>query len=107
MMAFTDTPAVKALVAYLSSLDGGANWAKASFDLSPNMGAAGNYVEPSLVKKGEALANTQGFTPDIGDTIPGGFGSAEFKGISDFVNGGDLDSILSSLATVQSEALTP
>lgn len=107
MMAFTDTPAVNALVAYLSSLEGGANWAAASFDLSPNMGAAGNYVEASLVKKGEALANTQGFTPDIGDTIPGGFGSAEFKGISDFVNGGDLDEILSYLATVQSEALNP
>lgn len=105
LMAFTDTPAVKALVAYLSSMEGGANWAKASFDLSPNKGAAGNYVEPSLIKKGEALANTKGFTPDIGDTIPGGFGSAEFKAISDYVNGGDLDSILAALAVVQSEAL--
>jgi len=105
LMAFTDTPAVKALVAYLSSMEGGANWAKASFDLSPNKGAAGNYVEPALIKKGEALANTKGFTPDIGDTIPGGFGSAEFKAISDYVNGGDLDSILAALAIVQSEAL--
>jgi len=105
LMAFTDTPAVKALVAYLSSMEGGANWAKASFDLSPNKGAAGNYVEPALIKKGEALANTKGFTPDIGDTIPGGFGSAEFKAISDYVNGGDLDSILAALAVVQSEAL--
>ncbi len=105
MMAFTDTPAVKALVAYLSSVEGGANWAKASFDLSPNVGAAGNYVDPSLIKKGEALASTKGFTPDIGDTIPGGFGSAEFKAISDYVNGEDLDSTLAALATVQSEAL--
>jgi len=105
MMAFTDTPAVKALVAYLSSLEGGANWAKASFDLSPNKGAAGNYVDPALIKKGAALANTQGFTPDIGDTIPGGFGSAEFKAISDYVNGGDLDTLLADLANVQSEAL--
>ncbi len=76
-----------------------------SDDLSPNKGAAGNYVEPALIKKGEALANTKGFTPDIGDTIPGGFGSAEFKAISDYVNGGDLDSILAALAVVQSEAL--
>lgn len=105
LMAFTDTPAVKALVAYLSSMEGGANWAKASFDLSPNKGAAGNYVEPALIKKGEALANTKGFTPDIGDTIPGGFGSSEFKAISDYVNGGDLDTILAALAVVQSEAL--
>lgn len=105
LMVFTDTPAVRALVAYLSSAGGGANWAKESFDLSPNKGAAGNYVEPALIKKGEALANTKGFTPDIGDTIPGGFGSAEFKAISDYVNGGDLDSILAALAVVQSEAL--
>jgi len=105
MMAFTDTPAVKALVAYLSSVDGGANWAKASFDLSPNKGAAGSYVDPALIKKGNALANTKGFTPDIGDTIPGGFGSAEFKAITDYVNGGDLDTILATLAETQSDAL--
>jgi len=105
LMAFTDTPAVKALIAYLSSTEGGANWAKASFDLSPNKGAAGNYVDAALIKKGEALANTKGFTPDIGDSIPGGFGAAEFKGISDYVNGSDLDTILADLAAVQAAAL--
>jgi len=103
-MAFNDTPAVRALVAYLSSTEGGANWAKASFDLSPNKGAAGNYVDPALVKKGEALANTQGFTPDIGDTIPGGFGSAEWTAIVNFVNGKALDAELAAAAKVQAEA---
>ncbi|MDK2981950.1 MAG: alpha-glucoside transport system substrate-binding protein [Chloroflexota bacterium] len=105
MMAFSDSPAVKALVMYLSSTEGGANWAKASFDLSPNMGANGNYVDPALIKKGDALANTKGFTPDIGDNIPGGFGSAEFTGVSDYVNGGDLDTILNDLAAAQAEGL--
>ncbi|NJC97102.1 MAG: hypothetical protein C3F07_09960 [Anaerolineales bacterium] len=105
MMAFSDKPAVKALVGYLSSTEGGANWAKATFGLSPNKGAAGNYTDAALQKLGDALAATKGFTPDIGDTIPGGFGSAEFKGISDFVNGGDLDAILASLAAVQADAL--
>jgi alpha-glucoside transport system substrate-binding protein len=104
LMAFNDTPAVRALVAYLSSTEGGANWAKASFDLSPNKGAAGNYVDPALVKKGEALANTQGFTPDIGDTIPGGFGSAEWTAIVNFVNGKALDAELTAAAKVQAEA---
>jgi len=104
MMAFNDTPAVRALVAYLSSTEGGANWAKAGFDLSPNTGAAGNYVDPALVKKGAALANTQGFTPDIGDTITGGFGSAEWKAIVDYVNGGDLAAALAAAAKVQAEA---
>jgi alpha-glucoside transport system substrate-binding protein len=100
MMAFSDKPAVKALVAYLSSPLGGANWAKATFGLSPNKGAAGNYTDPSLQKLGEAIATTQGFTTDIGDTIPGGFGSAEFKGITNYINGGNIDDILNNLASV-------
>jgi alpha-glucoside transport system substrate-binding protein len=106
MMAFKDSPATQALVAYLSSAQGGANWAKASFDLSPNKGAAGNYTDPALIKKGEALANTQGFTPDIGDSIPGGFGSAEFKALTNFINGQDVQPLLDSLAKVQAEALS-
>jgi alpha-glucoside transport system substrate-binding protein len=105
MMAFSDKPAVKALVAYLSSPMGGANWAKASFDLSPNKGAAGNYTDPSLIKKAEAFYATQGLTPDIGDTIPGGFGSAEWKAIVDFLNGADLATALAQAAAVQAEAL--
>ena len=105
MMAFNDTPAVRALVAYLSSAEGGANWAAATFGLSPNKGAAGNYTDPALQKLGDAIAATQGFTPDIGDTIPGGFGSAEFQGISEFVNGGDLASILATLAAAQADGL--
>jgi alpha-glucoside transport system substrate-binding protein len=105
MMAFNDTPAVRALVVYLSSALGGANWAGATFGLSPNSGATGNYVDPALQKLGDAIATTQGFTPDIGDTIPGGFGSAEFQGISEFVNGGDLATILDNLAAAQAEGL--
>jgi len=105
MMAFNDTPAVQALVTYLSSAQGGANWAGATFGLSPNKAAAGNYTDPSLQKLGDAIASTQGFTTDIGDTIPGGFGSAEFQTISEFVNGGDLDSLLADLAAKQAEGL--
>jgi alpha-glucoside transport system substrate-binding protein len=105
MMAFSDKPAVQALVSYLSSEEGGANWAKATFGLSPNKGATGNYTDPQLQKLGDAVANTEGFTPDIGDTIPGGFGSAEFQGVSEYVNGGDLDTILSDLANAQAEGL--
>ncbi|HEX2980386.1 MAG TPA: hypothetical protein VHO48_08990, partial [Anaerolineaceae bacterium] len=62
MMAFNDTPAVRALVTYLSSALGGKNWAAASFDLSPNLAAQGNYVDPGLQKRGDILANAKGFT---------------------------------------------
>lgn len=105
MMSFSDKPAVKALVAYLSSDLGGQTWASVGFDLTPNLAGQGYYTDPALLKKGDILANATGFTPDIGDSIPGGFGSAEFKGVTDYVNGGDLDAILNSIAQVQADAL--
>ena len=105
MMAFSDSDAVKALVDYLSSDAGGQRWAEVGFDLTPNMAGSDSYADAALAKKGEILANATGFVPDIGDSIPGGFGSAEFTGITDYVNGGDLDTILDNLAQVQAEAL--
>lgn len=105
MMAFSDKPAVAALVKYLSSAKGGEMWAQVGFDLTPNLAGEGAYVDPALLKKGEILATATGFTPDIGDSIPGGFGSVEFKGITDFVNGADLDTVLDTIAATQAEAL--
>jgi len=107
MLSFSDKPAVKALVTYLASPLGGANWAAAGFDETPNKGGVGHYTDPQLVKKAEALANTTGFTYDIGDTIPGGFGKAEWTAIVNFVNGKDLDPELAAVAKVQSDALAP
>jgi len=107
LVAFNDTPAVRATLAYLSSETGAANWAAASFGLSPNKMAAGHYTDPQLVKMGEALANTKGFTPDIGDSITGGFGKAEWTAIVNFVNGKDLQPELDAAAKVQAEATAP
>jgi len=105
MMAFSDSPAVQALVTYLSSDMGGEKWAEVGFDLTPNLAGTNSYTDPALLKKGAILANATGFTPDIGDSIPGGFGSAEFTGITDFVNGADLDTVLNTIAQVQADAL--
>lgn len=105
MMAFSDSAAVQALVSYLASPAGGAAWAAAGFDLTPNRGGAGNYTDASLIKKAEAFYSASGFTPDIGDSIPGGFGSAEWTAIVDFLNGGDLQTALDAAAAVQAEAL--
>jgi len=104
MMAFSDSAAVKALVTYLSSPEGGKNWAEAGFDLTPNKSGAGNYADASLQKKADAFYNTEGFTPDIGDTIPGGFVLAEWTAIINYLNGGDLDAVLEEAAKVQEEA---
>lgn len=105
LMAFNDTPAVRSLIKYLSSDKGGQTWAQVGFDLTPNAAGATAYVDPQLLKKAEILASAKDFTADIGDSIPGGFGSAEFKGITDFVNGGDLDVVLASIAAAQKDAL--
>jgi len=104
MMAFSDSPAVKALVTYLSSAEGGANWAKAGFDLTPNKGGAENYADAAAQKKAAAFYSSSGFTPDIGDGIPGGFNSAEWKAIIDFLNGADLAAALAEAAAVQAAA---
>ena len=105
LMAFGDSPAAKALVVYLTSPRGAAEWAKVGFDLSPNRLALGNYIDAALIKKSVALAGAAGFTPDIGDTIPAPFGEAEWKAIVDYVNGADLDAALAAAAAAQADAL--
>lgn len=105
MMAFGDSPAAKALVAYLTSPKGAREWAGAGFDLSPNRMALGSYTDTALIKKSVALAGAAGFTPDIGDTIPAPFGEAEWKAIVDYVNGADLDAALTTAAAAQADAL--
>lgn len=105
MMAFNNTPAVKALVAYLSSTQGGQAWAEAGFDLSPNMGSTGHYADPAAADKAKLLGSVPAVVADMGDTIPGGFGSAEFKGVADYINGGNLDNILAADAAAQKQGL--
>jgi alpha-glucoside transport system substrate-binding protein len=105
MMAFSDEPAVQAIFTYLSSAQGGEEWARVGFDLTPNNAGAAVYNDASLLKKAEVLSAATGFTPDIGDSIPGGFGSAEFTAVADYINGADLGPLLDNLAEVQAEAL--
>ena len=106
MMAFSDSNAVKAVFAYLSSEQGGKAWAASGLGISPNTGATvDDYADTANKKFAEILAGAQGFTPDIGDSIPGGFGSAEWKAIVGYLNGGDLDTLLKQAADVQAAAL--
>ena len=90
MMAFSNKPAAKALVAYLTSAVGGQNWATANFSLSPNRAANGHYTDPQEVKLGDMLANTTGFTFDIGDALGAPFNDAEWSGIIAVVQGADI-----------------
>jgi len=106
LMVFGDSAATRAMVAYLTSAEGAIAWARAGFDLSPNNNALGNYTDPQLTKKAEALAGAAGFTPDLGDTIPAPFGEAEWRAIIDAVQGGDIVAALSAAATAQAEGLS-
>lgn len=105
MMAFSDSAAAKALLAYLTGPDGAATWAKTGFDLSPNKLAIGQYTDPQLIKKAAALDRATGFTPDLGDTIPAPFGETEWKAIIAVVQGGDIKTSLDPVAAAQNQAL--
>jgi alpha-glucoside transport system substrate-binding protein len=105
MMAFNDTPAVQALVNFLTSEAGAIAWAEAGFDVSPNSLALGSYPDAQLEKKAEILGSASGFTPDLGDTIPAPFGDAEWQAIIEAVQGGDIQEALDAVADAQAEAL--
>ncbi len=105
MFAFGSSAATMAFVKYITSTEGGANWAAAGFDEFPNTGAAGNYPDEQLAKKSDMLANAQGFTPDLGDALGNPFSSAEWKAIVDVVQGGDISTELAAVAAAQKESL--
>jgi alpha-glucoside transport system substrate-binding protein len=105
MMAFSDEPAVQAIFAYLSSDLGGQNWANEQFGLTTNSAGLPLYdPETPLGKAAAMLAEATAFTPDIGDTIPGGFGTAEWAAIIEYLNDQDLQQALDRATTVQQEA---
>lgn len=105
MYAFSDKPAAKALIAYVTSATGGENWAKASFGTSPNKAAAGQYTDPQLTKLGDILASASGFTFDIGDGLGDPFATAEFKAVVDIVQGADIKATLDTVAAAQAQTV--
>ncbi len=106
MMAFSDEPAVQAVFAYLSSDLGGQNWAAEAFGLTTNTVGLPLYDQTTaLGKLAQILAGATAFTPDIGDSVPGGFNNAEWTAIVNYLNGADLQPELDQAANVQQEAL--
>jgi alpha-glucoside transport system substrate-binding protein len=95
MAAFNDSPAVHAVVAYLTSEMGGRAWAASGFDLSPNGKVTGDaYTDPISAAKADVLVAAPAVSFDVGDLLPGGMALDEFAAITEYVNGGDLDAIL-------------
>jgi alpha-glucoside transport system substrate-binding protein len=105
MAVFNDTPAVRAVVHYLTSAEGGRAWAASGFDLSPNNQVTGaDYTNPISADKADALAAADGVSMDYGDLLPGGLNMLEFQSITAYVNGGDLTDILTEMETRAAEA---
>jgi len=108
MAAFNDTPAVRAVVAYLSSGRGGRAWAASGFDLSPNNKVTGlSYTNPISAAKANVLLRASAVSFDVGDLLPGGMVMDEFEGITEYVNGGNLDAILDRLEARAVEVFAP
>ncbi|MGB2963935.1 MAG: ABC transporter substrate-binding protein [Anaerolineales bacterium] len=98
LAVFNDTPAVRAFVAYLTSGKGARMWAGSGFDLSPNSKVTGlSYADDIAAAKANALAASSAVSFDIGDLLLGGINMDEFAGITEYVNGGDLATILQRL----------
>jgi alpha-glucoside transport system substrate-binding protein len=105
MYAFSTSAATKALLSYLTGPVGAANWAATGFALDPNKQAEGKYIDPQLQDMAKILSTSKGFTPDIGDTIGGTFGSAEWTAIVNAVQGKDIQTELNTVEAAQMSSL--
>ena len=105
MYAFSTSAAANALLSYITGPVGAANWAAAGFSLDPNKQAEGKYIDPQLQDMAQILSTTNGFTPDIGDTIGGTFGTAEWTAIINTVQGKDIQTELNTVEQAQMSSL--
>jgi alpha-glucoside transport system substrate-binding protein len=95
LAVFNNTPAVQAFVAYLTSGRGARMWAASGFDLAPNLKVTGlSYVDNIAAAKANALAGASAVSFDYGDLMLGGMNMDEFAALTEYVNGGDLDTVL-------------
>lgn len=98
MGVFNNTPAVQALMTYLSSPAGASAWAQAGFDLTPNNTVnTDDYPSELNQDKADALANAPDVSFDVGDALPAEVGQAEFEGITEAVGGGNVEEILDGI----------
>jgi alpha-glucoside transport system substrate-binding protein len=105
MYAFSTSAAAKAMLSYITGPVGAANWAATGFSLDPNKQASGHYIDPQLADMAKILENTNGFTPDIGDTIGGTFQTAEWTAIVNSVQGQDIQTQLNNVEAAQMASL--
>ncbi len=102
---FNDTPAVDAMIAYLSSAEGASAWAASGFDLTPNSAVdLMAYTNPISADKAAALLAAPDVSFDVGDLMPPSVGQAEFDNITAAVGGGDIAALLDDIQAKYEEA---
>jgi alpha-glucoside transport system substrate-binding protein len=103
VVMFKDSPAARALVAYLATPEAAEIWVRRGGFSSPNKGVPESaYQDPLLRSTATALANAQEFRFDLSDLQPSAFGGTvgqgEFKLFQDFLsNPSDVDGIAKQL----------
>ena len=103
MVVFNDSPAVQALVGYLTSAEGGQHWASSGFGFTPNQGASPADYPEAQQGLAELLASGAA-SPDLGDAIQPTFGSAEWQAIQDIVGGASTIEAALALAAAAQQA---
>jgi len=106
LAVFNNTPAVQAVVSYISSAEGASSWAAAGFDLTPNSAVdLASYTNPISADKAAALGDAPDVSYDVGDLLPGGAGSAEFEAITAVIGGAPIETALQNIQDTLDQAI--
>lgn len=96
---FNDTPEAQALMQYLATPEPHAIWAKSGGFISPHKEVPLEaYPDDVAKKQAEILANAEAIRFDGSDLMPGAVGTGSFwSGIVDYVNGAQVDAVVSKI----------
>ena len=102
-----DNPAAVALMNYMFSPEGGQALAASGWGLSPNNNVtADDYASPLQGRAAALMNDAPAFSFDADDRFPGGLNVDYWQAVVDYLNGGDLDTILDRMETKAIEAYT-
>ena len=103
---FKDTPQAQSLINYMLTPQAQEIWVKRGGFISANKGVPiESYPDEASKKSAGLLANAKTFRFDASDLMPNAMNKAFFQAVVKYVqNPSDLDSILSNLDTVQTDA---
>ena len=100
-----DNPAAVALLNYMFSAEGGRALAASGWGLSPNNNVtADDYTSPLQGRAAALMNEAPAFSFDADDRFPGGLNVDYWQAVVDYLNGGDLDTILERMEAKANEA---